>query len=159
MKTNHQFHVFCVGKAGHAFIQEGEKTYARHILKYASFECHEIKPSKKPPPAGVEDETQELLKKTQFLNPQQAKIFTLTDQGKRFDSFQFAELLKNTMQNHHQIGFMIGGAFGLSPEMIKHTQDKISLSPLTFNHDLVRIILLEQLFRALTIIYRHPYHH
>lgn len=78
---------------------------------------------------------------------------SLHPEGKLLDSFGFSELL----QNHHKVNFFIGGAYGFEEEFLKKTIP-ISLSPLTFSHKIVKIILCEQIYRALSIIYNHPYH-
>ncbi len=82
----------------------------------------------------------------------------LTEEGKSFDSINFAQWLdKRIVQGDHLV-YNIGGAYGLSPEIKKHCNDLISLSPLTFPHRLCFTILIEQLYRAFTILKGHPYH-
>ncbi len=73
--------------------------------------------------------------------------------GKLLDSFEFAQML----QNQSNMSFFIGGAFGFGEEFLSQTTP-ISLSPLTLGHKIARIVLIEQIYRALSIIYKHPYH-
>lgn len=83
----------------------------------------------------------------------------LDEKGRQFSSQEFATLLNDKIFPEHQhIAFMIGGAFGHSSELKKQGWLSISLSQMTFAHKLVRLILLEQIYRAHTIISGHPYH-
>ncbi|MDO7252805.1 23S rRNA (pseudouridine(1915)-N(3))-methyltransferase RlmH [Helicobacter cappadocius] len=78
---------------------------------------------------------------------------SLHPNGKMRDTFAFAELIKN----YNKINFFIGGAYGFEEEFVKKTTS-ISLSLLTFSHKIAKIILCEQIYRALSIIHNHPYH-
>ena len=82
----------------------------------------------------------------------------LDENGSSYYSVKFANLLENTMHEGQNAAFLIGGANGHGKEVLKQADVVLSLSKLTFAHKLVRIILLEQLYRAYTIISGHPYH-
>ena len=88
-----------------------------------------------------------------------SKLIALDEKGKQFSSQNFAQIISNfALNGSSDITFIIGGANGLSPKIINHCDLVISLSPLTFPHMMVRIILIEQIYRAYSIINNHPYH-
>jgi len=89
---------------------------------------------------------------------QEAKIIALDEKGKQFSSQDFAKIIDNYRQTEKEICFIIGGAFGLDEEIIKLSHLKLSLGLITLPHLLARIILIEQIYRAKTIIEKHPYH-
>jgi 23S rRNA (pseudouridine1915-N3)-methyltransferase len=87
-------------------------------------------------------------------------VILLDDKGKEFTSVQLArhvEMLLN--QSHRQIWFVVGGAYGFSPAVYERANAKISLSKLTFSHQIIRPVFLEQLYRAFTILHNESYHH
>jgi len=80
--------------------------------------------------------------------------------AKEFSSETFAQFIENkTIQNIKNLVFIIGGAYGFSKQMYERANSKLSLSKMTFSHQIVRLIFAEQLYRAFTIIKREPYHH
>ncbi len=86
-------------------------------------------------------------------------LICLSEEGDQFDSNQFAHFIKNTHQIQQKtIAFIIGGASGLDPEIKKQCHKIISLGKMTFPHMIARIILIEQIYRANTILQGHPYH-
>lgn len=103
-------------------------------------------------------EGEEIQKKIKDIgNP--AHVILLAENGKTFDSPKFSEWLNSLVEHKlEKIIFVIAGAEGHSPEMLKLAQEKISLSLLTFPHKLARIIFVEQFYRAQTIKRGHPYH-
>lgn len=87
-------------------------------------------------------------------------VILLDDKGKEFTSVQFAQYLETTFnQSIKNIFFVVGGAYGFSNAVYKRTNAKLSLSKMTFSHQIVRAIFSEQLYRAFTIIRNEPYHH
>ena len=87
-------------------------------------------------------------------------VILLDERGERFSSVQFARILEKKMvEGNKDLVFIIGGAFGVSEEIYRRADRVISLSSMTFSHQVVRILLMEQLYRALTIIHGEPYHH
>ena len=85
-------------------------------------------------------------------------IIACDEKGKQLSSLEFADFLEKKSQSHQNIDFIIGGAFGLSPEIIAKSNFKISFSRMTFAHMMARIFLIEQIYRAFSIINNHPYH-
>ena len=88
------------------------------------------------------------------------KVFLLDEKGKEFNSEQFAEFLqKQFNQGGQAIVFVIGGPYGFSDALYKSATGKISLSKMTFSHQMVRMFFVEQLYRSMTILRGEPYHH
>jgi 23S rRNA (pseudouridine1915-N3)-methyltransferase len=86
-------------------------------------------------------------------------IILLDKEGSSLSSPELADFLARKINIGKDIAMIIGGAFGFSPEVYKRADELISLSRLTFSHQMVRLILAEQLYRAMTILRREPYHH
>jgi 23S rRNA (pseudouridine1915-N3)-methyltransferase len=86
-------------------------------------------------------------------------VILLDERGQQFDSVSFAEYLNSLEGTVNQLDFVIGGPFGFSEEVYKRADALLSLSRLTFSHQLVRVIFMEQLYRAFTILKGEPYHH
>lgn len=116
---------------------------------------HEVK-------ASAENKTaegEEIQKKIKDIATNGAHVILLAEAGKHMESVKFSEWLHTLIeQKLEKIIFVIAGAEGHSPEMLKLAQEKISLSLLTFPHKLARIIFVEQFYRAQTIKRGHPYH-
>ena len=84
----------------------------------------------------------------------------IRDRGKQFTSRQFAQFFtKAALSGARRLVFVIGGPYGFSPDVYARANQKVSLSPMTFSHQMVRLIFVEQLYRAQTIIKGEPYHH
>ncbi|MFN2108060.1 MAG: 23S rRNA (pseudouridine(1915)-N(3))-methyltransferase RlmH [Anaerolineae bacterium] len=86
------------------------------------------------------------------------RVIALSATGKQMDSPGLADFLRKQIEIYGSLAFLIGGPVGLAPEVLKSCDDTLSLSPLTFPHELARVILLEQLYRAATIINGEKYH-
>jgi 23S rRNA (pseudouridine1915-N3)-methyltransferase len=90
----------------------------------------------------------------------QERLYLLDEHGKSYTSEQFAEFIKKSvLHGESAICFVIGGAFGFSDEMYAKAHGKINLSTFTFPHQLARLVFVEQIYRCMTIIKGHPYHH
>ena len=85
-------------------------------------------------------------------------IFLLDENGKSFNSRKFADFLSNKFKTNKNIVFVVGGAHGFSNEIKHKSNEIISLSEMTFSHQIIRLFFTEQVYRALTIINNHPYH-
>lgn len=87
-------------------------------------------------------------------------LLLMDETGKRFNSVEFADFIqKFLMQPTSRLVFLIGGAYGFDQSIYHRAQEKISLSPMTFPHDLARLVTVEQLYRAFSILNNSPYHH
>ena len=150
--------ILSIGKTNEAYVKEGLDKYLKLLSKFCKPECIElpdVKNSNKLPPDKLKEAEAELL-----LNhlPDKAAILFLDETGKTFSSEKFAEYFNKKTIDASKIIFVIGGSYGLS-ELVKKKGESISLSAMTFNHQMVRVILAEQIFRAFTIIKGTGYHH
>ncbi|MGB4206211.1 MAG: 23S rRNA (pseudouridine(1915)-N(3))-methyltransferase RlmH [Bacteroidales bacterium] len=148
------------GKTEEKHIAEALDIYSKRLKHYCSFEIIAVNPgtgSGKLAPAQLKQYETELLVKK--LKPDDFVVL-LDEKGRQFRSVEFAGWI-----NEHQIRrikrmvFITGGAYGFHETMYKRANEKISLSNMTFPHQLVRLIFIEQLYRAFTIIRNEPYHH
>lgn len=150
--------IVCIGKTNEPYVREGIDKYNKLLSKYCKLEWLElpdVKNANKLPPDKLKEAEATMLE--QHL-PDKAGIIFLDETGKTHDSTQFANYLKKKTIENSRIALIIGGSYGLS-DVIKRRGDSLSLSAMTFNHQMVRVILAEQLFRAFTIIKGTGYHH
>jgi 23S rRNA (pseudouridine1915-N3)-methyltransferase len=149
-----------VGKTNFSFVEEGIRIYIDRIRKYLPFEIIEIKALRNS--KSLNEAQVKKLEGNEILNKIQAGdyVILLDEKGKEFASVQFAQQF-SAYQNQgiKRIVFVIGGAYGFSDEVYAISKEKISLSQMTFSHQIIRIIFLEQLYRSQTIIKGEPYHH
>ncbi len=146
------------GKPKLAFIQEGIETYAGRILHYAQLELLWLPvkiPKKNLSANDILKREAEALQKV--LKPN-TLLGALDSRGKLFSSEELAGLLERQKLEGGKIDFVIGGELGLSEEIKSRADLVLALSRMTFTHDLTRLILLEQIYRALTILKGEKYH-
>lgn len=152
--------LICVGKTSKSFLVEGENEYLKRLKYYLPIERIEL-PDVKNAKKLTEDQIKQaegemILSK---VNPGET-IFLLDEGGKTFSSEQFADFLQQKFnQGGHGLVFVIGGPYGFSKEMYAKATSKISLSKMTFSHQMVRMFFLEQVYRGMTILRNEPYHH
>ena len=148
-----------VGKTVVPWVKEGLDDYAARLKHYIPFEIKEI-PELKGTSALTEAQIKEKEGALILKAAGNSEIILLDEHGKQFRSIEFAEDLRRKLSHASKdISFVIGGAYGFSPEVYAAANGKISLSPMTFNHQMVRTVFAEQLYRAFTIIKGEPYHH
>ena len=149
-----------VGKTDIKWVAEGLEVYASRLRHYISFEIKEI-----PELKNVSSLSREQIKTAEgkliLKNLRDSDELVLLDEhGKELRSIEFASMLERRMTtDSRDLVFAIGGAYGFSPEVYQHANSKISLSKMTFSHQMVRTIFAEQLYRAFTIIRGESYHH
>lgn len=137
------------GKTKESFIKEGISKYLKLLKTHARIEIVELRPGIGSKEEVIKQESMALLKVAR-------KPFCLLDrEGKEFSSEEFAAMLKDISE----IDFVVGGPFGVSEELKRTAHLRVSLSRLTFTHELSRLILMEQLYRAMTIIQGKVYHY
>lgn len=148
--------ILSIGKFDKSFYHENFQFYQKRLKWKVELKEIEFKSSKGFEESKIKEQEAKLLIKN-FENF--SKIIALDENGKSFSSVEFANMLENmNTSGNSNIAFIIGGAFGLSQEIKNRADILISLSRLTFPHLMVRTILIEQLYRASTIINNHPYH-
>ncbi len=154
-----QITLLAVGRCRAAYLREGIDDYAQRIQRYATLNQMEIKEER----AGKGSVRAETIRKEgqrllQAL-PENSLAIALDPAGKTCTSEQLADRFAQlALQSRSRIAFFIGGAFGLAPEVINQAEWRLSLSPMTFPHELTRLILLEQIYRAFTILRGEKYH-
>lgn len=149
-----------VGKTDRDWVRQGLDIYLSRLKHYIPFSLTEI-PELKNVSAFTKDQIKikegSLILKNIRPNDE---VILLDERGKMFTSIEFASLIKDRMDYaSRDIVFVIGGAYGFSEEVYSRANSKISLSKMTFSHQMVRTIFAEQLYRAFTIIKGEPYHH
>lgn len=151
--------LICVGRLSQRFLKEGASEYAARIERYLPFRLIELKEEKagnKASPCIIRDrEGQRILEKV----PPGAHLVVLDEHGNVSTSEGFARKLEHHMvQGTTELVFVIGGAYGVSEAVKKAGNDLLSLSAMTFTHQMARLFLLEQLYRGFTILRNEPYH-
>ena len=152
--------VICMGKTNHAALGNWLPEYQKRLLHYVKFEWLELPELKNTKNlrevTQKEEEGKRVLKQ---LNPQDTLVL-LDEKGSQYSSKGFANFLQKRMNaGTKNLVFVIGGPYGFSAEIYKRAQYKISLSSMTFSHQMVRIFVVEQLYRAFSILKNEPYHH
>lgn len=149
-----------VGRTDVQWVREGLDLYASRLKHYVSFELREI-PELKNVSALTKEQIKEKEGELILKNIRPADHVVLLDErGKEYRSVEFAAALDSHFNgNGKDIIFVIGGAYGFSKNVYNRSNSLISLSKMTFSHQMVRAIFLEQLYRAFTILRGEPYHH
>ncbi len=151
--------LICMGKTSFPFLREGIDLYVKRLERYINFEIIEIPDKKiggKDAPSVIKKEGELLLSR---LSPSDFLVL-LDERGKQHSSEEMAKFIesKTSLPVKHLV-FVVGGAFGFAENIYKRANGTLSLSRLTFSHQLVRLIFMEQLYRAFTILKGEPYHH
>lgn len=149
-----------VGKTDIGWVREGLETYSSRLSHYVPFsvcEIPELKNTSALTRTQIKDREGELILKA--IKPTD-RVILLDERGKEYRSVEFAEEIRRlSLAGGKDIVFVIGGAYGFSEAVYARSVGKISLSRMTFSHQMVRTIFAEQLYRAFTIIKGEPYHH
>ncbi len=148
-----------IGKTSKKYLQTGMDEYFTRIKHYIKFELIEVADVK----IGQKEAVSVLKKKEAeaFLKhiSEDDILILLDENGQNLDSVEFAQYIeKQLIKTSKRLIFTIGGAFGFSEEISTRANGKISLSRMTFSHQLIRLIFAEQLYRAFSIIHNEPYH-
>lgn len=149
-----------VGKTDIKWVADGLETYASRLKHYVPFSVVEI-----PELKGVSALSREQIKEREgeliLKNVKPSDHVTLLDErGQEYRSIEFARMLEEKMsRTGKDLVFVVGGAYGFSEGVYARADHKISLSRMTFSHQLVRTVFAEQLYRAFTIMRGEPYHH
>jgi 23S rRNA (pseudouridine1915-N3)-methyltransferase len=152
--------LICVGKTERSYLKEGESEYLKRLKHYCSFEKIEISELKNAKKLSEDQIKLEEGKLILVKLDSSEQLILLDENGKSFDSVGFSKFLqKKFNQGGKSIVFVVGGAYGFSDEMYARSNGKISLSEMTFSHQMVRLFFIEQVYRALTILKGEPYHH
>lgn len=154
--------VVTVGKIKEKFYRDAIAEYQKRLSRYCTLEIIELQDEKTPD--GASEALEQQIKDKEGMRILQniredAYVIALVIQGKQRSSEQLASHLEQlTVQGKSHICFVIGGSLGLSEAVQKRADEHLSFSPMTFPHQLMRVILLEQIYRSFRIIKREPYH-
>ncbi|WMI67679.1 23S rRNA (pseudouridine(1915)-N(3))-methyltransferase RlmH [Mangrovimonas sp. YM274] len=152
--------LLAIGKTDSKDLQSLINDYEKRLGFYIKFDLDIIPDLKK---VKHLSEAQQKQKEGELIlsKLQPTDVLILLDEnGKQLDSVGFSEYLQKHMNSGiKQLVFVIGGPYGFSPEVYQKAQGKVSLSKMTFSHQMVRLFMIEQLYRAFTILKNEPYHH
>ena len=148
------------GKTTEKYVKEGSEIYFDRIKRYATFEIVTLSGLKSTKGLSSDEvRKREGQQQLEYIG-NESFLILLDEHGAEYTTMEFASFLRRSLTNlRKNIVFLSGGAWGFSPEIYKRADLKLSLSRLTFPHQLVRILFLEQVYRAFTIIEGDPYHH
>ncbi len=147
-----RFHLCAVGRKMPAWVDAGFQDYARRMPGGSRLDLHAVAGARNA--GSVADEGRRLLGST----PKGARRIALDGAGKALATADWAERATEWSRTGAVVAFLVGGADGLSTEVIEAADERWSLSPLTLPHGLVRVVVAEQLYRTLSILHNHPYH-
>lgn len=154
--------LICVGKLKEKYLDDGIKEYLKRISAYSDIEVIEVADERIPDNPSLSEETIVKSKEGRRIldKVKQDDYMILLDvQGKELDSIQFAERIEDCMINGKStIDFVIGGSLGHGEDVLTRANARISFSQMTFPHQLMRLILVEQIYRAFKIIRHETYH-
>ena len=154
--------LICVGKLKEKYLSLGVAEYVKRLSRYCNLEITELTDEKTPDNASLADEIQIKNKEGErILKAIKGDTYciALAIEGDMLSSIQLAEKINNLgITGVSHITFIIGGSLGLSAEVLSRTNYQLSFSPMTFPHQLMRMILLEQIYRSYRIISNQPYH-
>ena len=154
--------IVCVGKIKEKFFSQAIDEYAKRLSRYCKLDIIEVADEKTPVEASEHEE--ELIKAKEGERilkslKDDAYVVALAIEGRKLTSPGLAELIdKLGVGGTSHIAFVIGGSLGLAPEVMKRADYKLSFSDMTFPHQLMRVILMEQIYRSYRIINGEPYH-
>lgn len=154
--------IICVGKIKEKFYREAVSEYVKRLSRYCKLEIIEVQDEKTPDHAKEAMENQimekEALRILKYVN-ENAFVYSLEIEGEQTDSVGLSEQINAlALSGQSHIQFIIGGSLGLHESVRKAADQAISFSKMTFPHQLMRIILLEQIYRSYRIIAGEPYH-
>ncbi len=148
-----------IGKTAFSYLDEGITIYEKRLKRYLPFNLFILPDIKNAKNLSVA----ELKKKEGDLILKKLKsddlLILLDEKGKEMNSVDFSKFIEKQLRSSKKrLIFQLGGAYGFSPEVYKRADIKISLSKMTFSHQMIRVFFLEQLYRAMTILKGEPYH-
>ncbi|MDP4189732.1 MAG: 23S rRNA (pseudouridine(1915)-N(3))-methyltransferase RlmH [Bacteroidota bacterium] len=149
-----------IGKTNDDYLKKGIGIYQDRLKNYITFELKTIPELKKTKSLSeLQQKEQEGLLILELLKPQDT-VLLLDEHGEEYSSVNFSTFLqKKMLSGIKNLIFVIGGPYGFSDKVYQRANGKISLSKMTFSHQMIRLIFIEQLYRAFTILKGEPYHH
>ena len=153
-----RIHIVAIGHRRAGWERDGYREYARRMPPELTVELHEIPAAKGTKRDSAERRIAEEGKRLAAATPNGARVIALDERGSAWTTRELANRIERWMRDGRALALLLGGADGLAPACIEAAEHRWSLSPLTLPHGLARIVVAEQLYRASTILRRHPYH-
>jgi 23S rRNA (pseudouridine1915-N3)-methyltransferase len=150
--------ILMVGKTREAFIREGLSFYEKRLQPFLHLSLKNVREEKEAGGLSADTIRAREGERLRAQIPPRAYVAALTPPGREFTSEEFAAWLTRREREARPLAFLIGGHLGLDPVTLAAAGERLSLSRLTLTHELTRLVLLEQLYRAMTIKTGHPYH-
>lgn len=152
--------IICIGKIKENYLKDAIQEYSKRLSKYCNLNIIELSDEKLP--NNLSDKLISQIKNTEgdkiIAQIKDSYVFCLDLKGKQFTSEEFSNKITNLSLNYSNITFIIGGTLGLSENVLAKSNELICFSKMTFPHQLIRVFLLEQLFRGFKIINNETYH-
>lgn len=149
-----------IGKTDEKYLLEGMEKYLKRLKYYIGFDYEEIPDIKNR--KSLSESEQKKLEGALILSKLKVgdKLVLLDDKGKDYHSIGFAKYLQQQMNSGiKRLVFVVGGPYGFDELVYQKSQGKLSFSKMTFSHQMIRLFILEQVYRAMTILKNEPYHH
>jgi len=150
--------ILMVGKTREAFIREGLSFYEKRLQPFLHLTLKNVREEKEAGGLSAEAIRVREGERLRAQIPPRALVIALTPQGREFTSEEFAAWLTQRELESRPLAFLIGGHLGLDRQTLAAAAERLALARLTLTHELSRLVLLEQLYRAMTIKCGHPYH-
>ena len=153
-----KIHLISVGTKMPSWVDEGYREYARRLPSSCSLVLKEIPSLFRGKNLDLQRTLGREGRKMLEAVPKGSHVIALDPQGERLSTEQLAERLQSWMLSGSNVALLVGGPEGLSPECKQRASQSWSLSPLTFSHPLVRVVVAESIYRAWSVMVNHPYH-
>ena len=153
--------IICVGKIKENYLKDAITEYSKRLSKYCKLNIIEVSDEQIPDSVNKKqsDNIKNMEGKKILSNIKNSCVISLDLKGKQFSSEEFSNKINNISLNYNSsITFIIGGSLGLSEEVLSHSNELIRFSKMTFPHQLIRVFLLEQIYRAFIILNNETYH-
>lgn len=155
-----KIHLILIGKTSVKYLTEAMNDYLKRIERYCRFEVKVLPELRNTRSMPVEVQLQKEAEVLLPLMENYQEVILLDERGKQLSSEEFAGFIQKKQNSGlRDIAFVVGGPYGFSDGVKQAATEKLSLSRMTFSHQLVRLVFVEQLYRAFTIINGEPYHH
>ncbi len=150
--------LWAIGKTNEQYLEAGIAIFEKRLKNYLPFSFLVLPDIKQKTSDGNQLKKKEGERVLSKLSPDDYLVL-LDEKGHEFTSLQLSQWMERRLSaSQRKMVFLIGGAFGFSPEVYSRAHEKLALSKLTFSHQMVRVFFLEQLYRAMTILKNEPYH-
>lgn len=152
--------LLCVGKTDDKLILSAIDKYVKRLKHYINFEIHIVPDIKN---AKTLSQEQQKIKEGELLLKQMTNndfVMLLDERGKAYSSMEFSTFIEQKMiMSTSRLVFVVGGPYGFSADLYKRADTQMSLSKMTFSHQMIRLFMVEQVYRAFSIMKGEPYHH